>query len=375
MGITEKAELEQFERINRTLFKNHPDAIYLLGLDGEFIIANEVVSESTGVPVELLKGNSYQALIHPDYLGDTVSRFLACVGGAPQRYESCVLARDGLKHVDVTNFPYHVDGGVIAVFGIARDITALKSRELSYRRSAEVLKSRNDDLEKMREIIAHDLRRPLSNALGFTRLLESSMLTPEREAEITLFLSKTLRSADAIVRDLNELVSLQSEGRKAVETIGIAYAVNEILGLYEHDVLEVNAEIALSIEPELAIDSVRAYLLSILRNLIGNALKYHSKTSRPVIRIAAQKSSFHVKISVSDNGIGMDLECVGQDLFKMHKRFAPSVAEGNGLGLYLVKEQVQGLGGTVEVESELGVGSTFTVRLPSNFKNALSFQC
>jgi signal transduction histidine kinase len=73
-----------------------------------------------------------------------------------------------------------------------------------------------------------------------------------------------------------------------------------------------------------------------------------------------------VQIKVKDNGIGMDLNQVSEELFKMHRRFAPSLAEGKGLGLYLVHQQVQLLGGSIVVASSPGAGTEFTLTLPRN---------
>lgn len=80
--------------------------------------------------------------------------------------------------------------------------------------------------------------------------------------------------------------------------------------------------------------------------------------------LKAVRAGEGVEISVLDNGIGMDMALVSDDLFKMNKRFAPSVAEGKGLGLYIVHEQVKLIGGTISVSSVLGKGTEFKINIP-----------
>jgi len=366
--MIQKTHIAQFEQLYQTLFLNHPDGIYLLDLEGKFIIVNEIVSSLTGVPKELLTGNSFETHIQPDYLANTVRHFRACVTEqVPQRYQTCVVARDGIKYVDVTNFPYMVDGNMIAVFGIAKDITALKTKELKYKRNSELLKKRNDELVKMKCIIAHDLRSPLANAMGIASLLDTPA-TPEKEAKLKVWLQQSLASLDTVIRDLNELAAAKSGEGKELEYLVLSDVITATLHFYEQDIAALGAEVTVEVQQGLSLNTVKAYVQSILRNLIGNALKYRNKAVKPVIRIVASQKGTDVRISVADNGMGMDMEKVGKNLFKMHKRFAPSAADGNGLGLYLVKQQVKDLGGSIKVKSEPGLGSTFIVRLPMNLR-------
>lgn len=364
MGIHKELELLQFEKLNQTLFNNHPDAIYLLDLEGNFIIVNEVVCLLSGVPKELLIGNNFQPLIHPDELEQTVAKFLQCTQDIPQRYETAIITTNGVRYIDVTNFPYKIDDRIIAIFGIAKDITDNKLRELELIKNAQTLTVQNEELDVLRKIIAHDLRRPVANAIGFSKLLEGLTLPVEKEAEIKTLLRKSVESIDAIVRDLNEVIALKDSGQAATEQVWIEPIIKKLLDFFVNEIVASSASVILNVEPGLHINTVKAYLQSILRNLIGNALKYHKKDIPPVIHISAFLVVDVVEISISDNGLGMDLNQVGNDLFKMHKRFAPSVADGNGLGLYIVNEQLKSLKGNLEIKSQLGVGSEFIIHLP-----------
>jgi signal transduction histidine kinase len=120
------------------------------------------------------------------------------------------------------------------------------------------------------------------------------------------------------------------------------------------------------IQIDLAISSLslpKIYLESILHNLLSNALKYHSPQRRPAIHVKSWQQEEQAYLSVSDNGLGMDLTKVGDKLFGLYKTFHEH-KEAKGLGLYLTKLQVEALGGTIRVESQPDHGTTFTLSFP-----------
>ena len=103
-------------------------------------------------------------------------------------------------------------------------------------------------------------------------------------------------------------------------------------------------------------------LRSIIYNLLSNALKYRDPARRPVVQLRCHASPTHVILEVQDNGLGLDAAQQGQ-LFVMFQRLHSHV-DGSGVGLYMVKKIVENAGGTIVVQSEAGVGSTFVVALP-----------
>ena len=101
---------------------------------------------------------------------------------------------------------------------------------------------------------------------------------------------------------------------------------------------------------------------SIIFNLVSNALKYRHPHRSPVVRVTANCTPQQVVLRVHDNGLGLS-EGQQANLFQLFRRLHTHV-EGSGVGLYSIKKLIENVGGTIEVESELNVGSTFTVRLP-----------
>ncbi|HCZ34797.1 MAG TPA: two-component sensor histidine kinase, partial [Cytophagales bacterium] len=114
-----------------------------------------------------------------------------------------------------------------------------------------------------------------------------------------------------------------------------------------------------------SISTIPTYIESILYNLIANAIKFRSPNRKPVVTIKTFSSENQIAIHVSDNGLGIDLSLVRDKLYGLYQRFHTHV-EGRGLGLYLVKAQVDALSGSIEIESSPDKGTTFRIRFPRN---------
>jgi signal transduction histidine kinase len=105
----------------------------------------------------------------------------------------------------------------------------------------------------------------------------------------------------------------------------------------------------------------KGYLESILQNLLSNALKYRSPKRTPEITVRTGVENGSIVLRVSDNGLGIDMVKFGEELFGLHKTFHEH-QDARGVGLFLVKTQIEAMGGTVEAESEIDKGTTFTIR-------------
>ena len=138
--------------------------------------------------------------------------------------------------------------------------------------------------------------------------------------------------------------------------------VTDALATFKGEILKQDAKVTINIEESLAVMCLPAYLESSLLNLISNALKYRSEKNKPEILIKAEKYEHWVLISVKDNGIGIDLSKHGAKIFGMYKTFH-SNKDARGIGLFITKNQIEAMGGKIDVESELNKGTTFKIWL------------
>jgi signal transduction histidine kinase len=161
------------------------------------------------------------------------------------------------------------------------------------------------------------------------------------------------------IASLTEVVKLQKENSGEAASVDLAQVVEEVL-LDLAPLAKQQVEVDLSNCPTIRI--LEKNLRSVVYNLLSNAFKYHSPERTLRVGIRCESTAEYQVLSVSDNGLGMEEGRVSQ-LFTMFKRFHDHV-EGSGIGLYMVKKMVENAGGKIEVESQLGVGSTFRVYFP-----------
>jgi signal transduction histidine kinase len=130
--------------------------------------------------------------------------------------------------------------------------------------------------------------------------------------------------------------------------------------MLEKEIEETNTKLIARIDPVRTVYAVAPYVDSIFYNLISNAIKYRDPERQPEVSIETKIENGFVQMTVKDNGLGIDLKKHKSNMFTLYKRFHLHM-EGKGLGLYLVKTQIEAVGGKIEVESEQYQGTTFHV--------------
>ncbi|GAA4301641.1 PAS domain S-box protein [Nibribacter koreensis] len=235
-------------------------------------------------------------------------------------------------------------------------ITDQKKAEQERIQLTEELLRRNRNLEQFTYIVSHNLRSPVANILGLTALFKYDQ-DPESQLALMDRLKQTAQNLDTIIRDLNDLLSLQGEVHDAREVINLRDLVEQVLQVLPNTT-KPNVQVNLNGIEE--IRSARSYVSSILSNLVSNAVKYKSPERSLKIAITAEQCEDMFCFTVTDNGLGINLQKEQNNLFGLYKRFHFHVS-GKGLGLYLVKTQAEALGGYVTVESTVGQGSSFKV--------------
>jgi len=233
-----------------------------------------------------------------------------------------------------------------------RDLTNANSELIEY----------NHQLEQFAFITAHNLRAPVARILGLGNVLELPGLTEPEKQEITPKIMTSCRELDSVIKDLNLILDIKKSNNAVYVEINLTDAVGKVIRLLEKDIHETNTEIVIDFSNAPVIYSLGVYIDSILYNLIGNALKYRHPLRSPIIELKSFPVKGYTCITVSDNGLGIDLNHYKDKIFNLYKRFHSHV-EGKGLGLYLVKTQITSLGGKIEVESILNVGTTFFIYL------------
>jgi signal transduction histidine kinase len=220
----------------------------------------------------------------------------------------------------------------------------------------------NHQLEQFAFIASHNLRAPVATLLGLGHLLEVSTGDKEEVDQICKNMITTSRELDRVVRDLSTILEIRNSSQAILSEINLDDEVRLVRVNLDRELTETGAALVTDFSAVPSLFAVRPLVDSILMNLISNAVKYRHPDRPPHIVVRTEQLQGEVCLSVSDNGMGMDLETYGDKLFTLYGRFHSHV-DGKGLGLYLVKTHVTAMGGRVEVESVQDQGSTFRVFL------------
>lgn len=254
------------------------------------------------------------------------------------------------------------EGNLVQYFAIQNDITERKEAEEKMLFLTEDLTSHNKELQQFIYIVSHNLRSPVANMLGLTSILEHVAGSPESFSKAIHNLKLTAQSLDTMLKDLSEILALRTMGKEVrSEKVCIASVCQEVLQSLQDKIESLGIEVSLSIPNHVCIQANRAYVYSIFHNLLSNAIKYRGQGRPLEVNISCTTKNQQYVIRFEDNGVGMDLQKVRKYLFRLYGKIDKK-AEGRGLGLYMVKTQIESLNGTIDVKSSPDVGTSFTIR-------------
>jgi PAS domain S-box-containing protein len=253
-------------------------------------------------------------------------------------------------------------GDTIGYILTLKDITAKKLADIEREKITADLVKRNADLEQFTYIISHNLRAPLANIIGLSELLNEADLQTEGDKETLEALSHSVNNLDDVILDLNHILQATGNVNEEFGEVNFKSLIDEICISIDHLVKKEGVSVKLDFEVP-SMFTIKTYLYSILYNLIINSIKYRRHNISPVIKINSSQQDNKLVILLKDNGKGIDLSKHADQLFGLYKRFDFSV-EGKGMGLFMVKMQVEKLSGTISVKSEPGAGTEFKLEFP-----------
>lgn len=260
----------------------------------------------------------------------------------------------------------------VALLQALADITAVSIENIRVRdKLKEKLRERNKMLNQLKvqqkqlqeftQIIAHNMRAPLSNLLILNDLIRQAEAIEEK----MLYLEKQQPVIDFLHGTFEELVTatqVKADFSVKNDHIELEKVTNKAINLLHGDILKANAQITQDFSKATTAYFPSKYIDSILFNLLSNAIKYRSPDRDLKINIKSYKKSGWVYLEISDNGLGIDIQKHGDKLFKLHKTFHKH-PEAKGFGLFITKTQIEAMGGHIKVKSKPEEGTKFTVKL------------
>lgn len=261
-------------------------------------------------------------------------------------------------------YPMIQNNKILGAACFSKNITEEKLKEKAKSIMLKDLEIQNHNLQQFSYIVSHNLRGPVANIIGMSNLLNHYIDSTKIRTEIIEGMQKSVSNLDAVIHDLNSILRLKKGDIEANEWINIKQLVNDVISAIDPKLLSNNVEIHKTLIDKPVLYSSKSYLQNIIYNLLTNSIKYRKTTNTTcVIHLNSWCDNDNLFISVKDNGLGIDLKKYYNEVFGLYKRFHNHVS-GRGLGLYMVKTQIEALGGEVDLKSEINKGTTFTIKLP-----------
>jgi len=361
------AQLEQFRRLVESV---HDYAIFMLDPGGHVATWNSGAQLMKGYTAEDIIGRPF-ALFYTaeDRARDHPAHELE-IAAREGRYEEegWRVRKDGSRFwANVVITAVRNDSGVLGGFAkVTRDLTTRRATEQALRVAHEDLRRSNEELERFAVVAAHDLREPLTTVAGFAALLEERHAR-DMAPDARQYLEHITASADRMRRLIDSLLSYARSGGgdPATHAVDVRAAAERVIDDLAVTVRERSAQVVVRIDGDVRVRADESDVELVLQNLLSNALKFGDARAPRVELSAAYVSDGTWRMTVADNGIGID-PAQHDQIFDAFTRGHPQLKrDGTGLGLAICERIVRRHGGRIAVESQPAQGSRFWFTLPA----------
>lgn len=261
---------------------------------------------------------------------------------------------------------FTADGKAKRIIGTHTEITNQKVAENKVIESLNIATEQNNKLKNFAHIVTHNLKQHVGNFESLLDFHEEAETLEEKE-ELMQHLKTLSTSLTKTINNLNQVVSVQANNNKKTERIYVAQEINNVLKSLDFVINESHTTVINNINEKYFIYYNLSYFESVIQNLLTNAIKYKHKDRNPIIHIDYAFRQDAIDLIISDNGRGVDLDKFGKDIFGLYKTFHHN-DDAEGVGLYLIKNQIESFGGKISVKSKVNIGTTFTITVTNRSK-------
>jgi PAS domain S-box-containing protein len=391
--INDNGLLSDWEENFNHLLETSPDLVFILDKEGKFLLLNKPVFELLEYSVDYIKGKHFTEFVDLEHSLNITNLFnSALVNNSAVKFEVSLLTKyESAIPFEINCKVIKKDEEVIGMFGIGRNISDQKKYEVQLKKlkpqileanrlikiertRAQQKKSLIDEMNRLKQEfvsnISHEFRTPLASIVGFSETIESDPdLPPEMKKEFNkVILSEGKRLAKLINNILNltkfegASIKLNRDSIDGIKLVSELVEANKVFAMQKN--------IALAFEKtaeEIIIEADKKHLFQALNALLNNALKFTNEYGR--IKIIVSSLFREIEIVISDTGIGIpekDLPYIFQRFYRVSR--PGTDIPGTGVGLVFVKQIVDLHKGLITVQSDVGSGTTFMVKLPKTSK-------
>ncbi|RZK40969.1 MAG: PAS domain-containing sensor histidine kinase [Hymenobacter sp.] len=362
-----QAQAEELAEHYRQILSNQSVYIVKTDTQGDYTFANDYFYERFGYAEDILGTSSLLSIVEEDR-AKCLEAVMQCFAQPEVRHQVILrkMARDNTVKSNHWELKGILDehGRLLEILCVGYDVTLLVENLQKQQHLLDVTSQQNLRLQNFAYIISHNIRSHSANLTSLVQLLAEAKSKAQKSMFLQMLTTSTEQLADTIV-NLNDIVTINSNVNKPKAIRALRTEIDNTLEVLSVLIRQHRIAVEVDVPPTLAVTVVPAYLDSILLNLISNAVKYRSPSRPAFIRLHAHAEPDCVVLTVQDNGRGIDLVKNRAKLFGMYKTFHNN-EDARGVGLFITKNQVEAMLGTITVESQVEVGTTFTIHFNEN---------
>jgi PAS domain S-box-containing protein len=363
-----ETHLAQMEGRYRGLLEAAPDAMVVVNQGGEIVLLNVQAEKQFGYRRDELVGQKVKNIIPEGFAERLIADGTRSSAEALAQQIGTGIELSG-RRKDGSEFPIEImlsplesaDGTVVTA--AIRNITVRKKADLQLVQKVEELNRSNEELQQFSYVASHDLQEPLRMVASYTQLL-ASRYKGKLDADADEFIGFAVDGCNRMQGLIQDLLAYSRSGMdgKVLQKRSSENALNNALKNLSSTIEESGAVVTHDALPVITTDDTQ--LAQVFQNLVGNAIKYHG-TEVPAVHISATRNGLEEwTFSVRDNGLGIEAQYFDRIFVLFQRLHGRTEFKGTGIGLAICKKIVEGLGGRIWVESQVGKGSTFYFALP-----------
>lgn len=350
--------VKESEQYLRSVIKAIPDALFVVDADGVFL---DFKADTKDLYVT---DGSFLGKKIADVMPATITDIIMLA------IKEALETNDVVERhyeLDIQGIPKHYSSRFVAsgdkkIVATVTDITESVNNLNRIKKLLAAEEEQNKRLRNFTHIVSHNLRSHTANMEGLLYLLEDESPDVFNNQYIQL-LKVSSGNLKETIQHLNQVLDINLTGDKDWSTVNVHNRIETQIQSIQQLAINAGIEITNNVASTVEIDVIPAYLDSIILNLLTNAIKYRSESKKPTLHIDSKLENEHLELKFIDNGIGIDLARHESKIFGMYKTFH-SNSDSKGLGLFMIKNQIEAMNGSISVESEVELGSTFTIKLP-----------
>ncbi len=355
-------EIALKEKQLRATWESSPNGMAILNLDGRLETVNKSFCRLLEYSEDELKAFYFNDLVHIEDLESRKSATKHLISGKLdyRQQEKRLITKTG-KLIFVlcsSSVVRDAEGNALHMIINIANITQNKKAEDEIKMLLKTTEQQNIRLLNFAHIVSHNLRSHTGNLEMLLNLLKDEFPEATRNDYFPL-INDAVNYLSETICHLNEVSTINTKNHE-LESLNLFEYTNKAISSIQALAIETDARISVHVDKNIEILGIPAYLDSILLNFLTNAIKYRRQDVKPIIQLSASKEDKLVRLNIEDNGLGIDLEQNGHKLFGMYKVFHRH-DDARGLGLFISKNQIDAIGGSVQVKSEVNKGTLFSI--------------